>query len=199
MNQPGVIIHRGLIANHAGGLFALFTVVAIPKLPGADAGGFEGAVPHREPVGGERVAEGVDDVPRRVSGHRAETSFGSHVFNTVLTYKGEPQSYSGKPPGLSTRLFLRLGAAPHDTLCHLIYPASTPWHALQKPSAIAFPRKIRSGVPTASRIGAGALRACSLNRPTIAIRLVRVTVVDNRAAMPVPPHFRRPLLARHAR
>ena len=65
----------------------------------------------------------------RASGHRAETSFGSHVFNTVLTYKGEPQSYSGKPPGLSTRLFLRLGRAPHDTLCHLIYPASTPWHA----------------------------------------------------------------------
>jgi hypothetical protein len=65
----------------------------------------------------------------RSSGHRAETSFGSHVFNTVLTYRGEPQSYSGKPPGLSTRLFLRLGAAPHDTLCHLIYAASTPWHA----------------------------------------------------------------------
>jgi hypothetical protein len=65
----------------------------------------------------------------RASGHRAETSFGSHVFNTVLTYKGEPQSYSGKPPGLSTRLFLRLGLSPHDTLCHLIYPASTPWHA----------------------------------------------------------------------
>ena len=65
----------------------------------------------------------------RASGHRAETSFGSHVFNTVLTYKGEPQSYSGKPPGLSTRLFLRLGAAPHDTLCHLIYPASMPLHA----------------------------------------------------------------------
>ena len=65
----------------------------------------------------------------RASGHRAETSFGSHVFNTVLTYKGEPQSYSGKPPGLSTRLFLRLGVAPCDTLCHLIYPASTPWHA----------------------------------------------------------------------
>lgn len=64
----------------------------------------------------------------RASGHRAETSFGSHIFNTVLTYKGEPQSYAGKPPGLSTRLFLRLGAAPHDTLCHLIYPASTPWH-----------------------------------------------------------------------
>ena len=64
----------------------------------------------------------------RDSGHAAETSFGAHVFNTVLTYKGEPQSYAGRPPGLSTRLFLRLGAAPLDTLCHLIYPASTPWH-----------------------------------------------------------------------
>ena len=65
----------------------------------------------------------------RSSGHAAETSFGAHVFNTVLTYKGEPQSYAGRPPGLSTRLFLRLGDQPYDTLCHLIYPASTPWHA----------------------------------------------------------------------
>jgi hypothetical protein len=65
----------------------------------------------------------------RASGHRAETSFGSHVFNTVLTYRGEPQSYSGRAPGLSTRLFLRLGHAPHDTMCHLIYPVSTMWHA----------------------------------------------------------------------
>ena len=64
----------------------------------------------------------------RKSGHAAETSFGAHVFNTVLTYKGEPQSYAGRPPGLSTRLFLRLGPSPLDTLCHLIYPASTPWH-----------------------------------------------------------------------
>ena len=65
----------------------------------------------------------------RASGHAAETSFGAHVFNTVLTYKGEPQSYAGRAPGLSTRLFLRLGEVPFDTLCHLIYPASTPWHA----------------------------------------------------------------------
>jgi hypothetical protein len=63
----------------------------------------------------------------RAGGGAAETSFGAHVFNTVLTWKGEPQSYSGRPPGLTTRLFLRLGAAPLDTLCHLIYPASTPW------------------------------------------------------------------------
>jgi hypothetical protein len=63
------------------------------------------------------------------TGHAAETSFGAHVFNTVLTWRGEPQSYAGRPPGLSTRLFLRLGPEPLDTLCHLIYPASTPWHA----------------------------------------------------------------------
>jgi hypothetical protein len=64
----------------------------------------------------------------RASGHAAETSFGAHVFNTVLTYRSEPQSYAGPPPGLSTRLFLRLGPEPLDTLCHLIYPASAPWH-----------------------------------------------------------------------
>ena len=63
----------------------------------------------------------------RRSGHLAETSFGAHVFNTILTYRGEPQSYSGRPPGLSTRLFLRLGDGGCDTLCHLIYPASRPW------------------------------------------------------------------------
>jgi hypothetical protein len=63
----------------------------------------------------------------RDSGHAAETSFGAHVFNTILTYRDEPQSYAGRPPGLSTRLFLRLGADGYDTICHLIYPASRPW------------------------------------------------------------------------
>lgn len=71
----------------------------------------------------------------RASGHTAETSFGAHIFNTALTWQGEPQSYSGDAPGLSTRLFLRtdprmaVGADDHDTFCQLIYPASTPWHA----------------------------------------------------------------------
>ncbi len=64
---------------------------------------------------------------QRASGHGAETSFGAHVFNTILTYRDEPQSYSGRPPGLSTRLFLRLGGSGYDTLCHLIYPASRLW------------------------------------------------------------------------
>ncbi|MCW5773437.1 MAG: hypothetical protein KIT16_17480 [Rhodospirillaceae bacterium] len=65
----------------------------------------------------------------RASGHAAETSFGAHIFNTVLTFAGEPQSYVGAAPGLSTRLFLRLGTDGRETFCHLIYPASTPWHA----------------------------------------------------------------------
>ena len=65
----------------------------------------------------------------RRTGHTAETSFGAHIYNCVLTYNNEPQSYAGPPPGLSTRLFLRLGRAPQDALCHLIYPASTPWHS----------------------------------------------------------------------
>jgi hypothetical protein len=64
---------------------------------------------------------------RRDGGHTAETSFGAHVFNTILTYRDEPQSYSGPPPGLSTRLFLRLGESGRDTMCQLIYPASVPW------------------------------------------------------------------------
>jgi len=63
----------------------------------------------------------------RRSGHAAETSFGAHIFNTIVTYRGEPQSYAGPPPGLSTRLFLRLGEPDCDTFCQLIYPASRPW------------------------------------------------------------------------
>ncbi|MGH7054566.1 MAG: hypothetical protein ACREFA_12195, partial [Stellaceae bacterium] len=66
----------------------------------------------------------------RVSGHTAETSFGAHIYNTALTYRGEPQSYSGPPPGLSTRLFLRLDEDGRDTFCHLIYPASQRWRPL---------------------------------------------------------------------
>ncbi|HXC90048.1 MAG TPA: hypothetical protein VNV18_07770 [Stellaceae bacterium] len=64
---------------------------------------------------------------RRDGGHAAETSFGAHVFNTILTYRDEPQSYAGRPPGLSTRLFLRLGEGGCDTICQLIYPASRRW------------------------------------------------------------------------
>jgi hypothetical protein len=65
----------------------------------------------------------------RQSGHAAESSFGGHIFNTVMTYRDEPQSYSGPPPGLSTRLFLKLGEARRRSFAVLIYPASAPWHA----------------------------------------------------------------------
>ncbi len=64
----------------------------------------------------------------RASGHVAESSFGAHIFNTVMTYRDEPQSYSGPPPGLSTRLFLKLGDGRRNSFAALIYPASASWH-----------------------------------------------------------------------
>ena len=66
----------------------------------------------------------------RASGHAAETSFGAHIFNTAMTYRDEPQSYSGPPPGLSTRLFLKLGDARRRSFAALIYAASAAWHPL---------------------------------------------------------------------
>lgn len=66
----------------------------------------------------------------RSSGHVAESSFGAHIFNTAMTYRDEPQSYSGPPPGLSTRLFLKLGDRGRRSFAVLIYPASGPWHPL---------------------------------------------------------------------
>jgi hypothetical protein len=63
----------------------------------------------------------------RHSGHAAETSFGAHIFNTLMTYKDEPQSYNGPPPGLTTRLFLRLGDGARRSFACLLYPASAAW------------------------------------------------------------------------
>jgi hypothetical protein len=74
----------------------------------------------------------------RRSGHSAETSFGAHIFNTILTYRNEPQSYTGRPPGLSTRLFLRLGEPAYDTFCHLIYPVSRPWLSMSDTAIILY-------------------------------------------------------------
>jgi hypothetical protein len=39
---------------------------------------------------------------------------------------------------LSTRLFVRIGQQPYDTFCHLIYPASTPWHEYSDTALILF-------------------------------------------------------------
>ena len=85
---------------------------------------------------------------QRTSGHIAETSFGAHMYNTVLTYRNEPQSYIAVAPGLSTRLFLRLGDAPLDTFCHLIYPTSADWH---KQSDTLFMLFDRTGKAVAER------------------------------------------------
>jgi hypothetical protein len=63
----------------------------------------------------------------RASGHVAESSFGAHVFNTLMTYRDEPQSYNGPPPGLTTRLFLKLGDGARRSFAVLIYPASAPF------------------------------------------------------------------------
>ncbi len=60
--------------------------------------------------------------------HAAESSFGAHIYNTLMTYRDEPQSYNGPPPGLSTRLFLRLGDATRRSYAALIYAASAAWH-----------------------------------------------------------------------
>lgn len=62
--------------------------------------------------------------------HVADTSFGAHIFNTAMTYRDEPQSYSGPPPGLTTRLFLKLGEGGRESFAALIYPASATWHAV---------------------------------------------------------------------
>ena len=60
--------------------------------------------------------------------HAAESSFGAHIYNTAMTYRDEPQSYAGPPPGLTTRLFLKLGMATRHSFAHLIYPTSNTWH-----------------------------------------------------------------------
>jgi len=73
----------------------------------------------------------------RADGHAADTSFGSYLFNLPIAIRGEPQSYAGAPPGLSTRLFLRIGDRREaETFCHLIYPASGPWHDRSSTSLI---------------------------------------------------------------
>ncbi len=64
---------------------------------------------------------------KRDGSHGADTSFGAHMYNLPVVFRSEPQSYAGAAPGLSTRLFLRLGFGGRETFCHLIYPASGSW------------------------------------------------------------------------
>jgi len=101
-----------------------------------DCGEFDVDAGHAELVYDFRDGGGADGwlhalfrYEDRRSGHAAESSFGAHIFNTAMTWRDEPQSYSGPPPGLSTRLFLKLGDARRRSFAVLIYPASAPWHA----------------------------------------------------------------------
>ena len=64
----------------------------------------------------------------RQAPHAAESSFGAHIYNTAMTYRDEPQSYNGPPPGLSTRLFLKLGDGARRSYAALVYSASAEWH-----------------------------------------------------------------------
>ena len=73
---------------------------------------------------------------RRDTAQSAETSFGSHMFNVAAVWRNEPNSYLGPPPGLSTRLFLRLTDRPGSVLCHLIYPTSGQWRAFSETDLI---------------------------------------------------------------
>ena len=80
---------------------------------------------------------------QRASNYRAETIFGAHIYNVPIVYRDEPQSYAHRPPGLTTRLFLRLADNGADTLCHLIYPASRPWAGLSTTTLILHDRNAR--------------------------------------------------------
>jgi hypothetical protein len=82
----------------------------------------------RDGGGGDGWLHAIARYRRGKDGAAAETSFGSHLYNLAVVYRDEPQSYTGAPPGLTTRLFLRLGGTRADTICHLIYPASKDWH-----------------------------------------------------------------------
>jgi len=72
----------------------------------------------------------------RATPHAAESSFGAHIYNTAMTYRDEPQSYNGPPPGLSTRLFLKLGQETRRSYAALVYAASADWHPLSDTTLI---------------------------------------------------------------
>ncbi len=84
----------------------------------------------------------------RTSPHAAESSFGAHIYNTAMTYRDEPQSYSGPPPGLSTRLFLKLGMGARRSFACVIYSASAAWHPRSSTTLILHDS---AGTPIAER------------------------------------------------
>jgi len=128
---------RALIFDSEGACVAEHRFGALPRdhREAIDVSALARGAGHVELVYDFEAGEGADGwlhalfrYRNRASGHAAETSFGSHMFNSALVWRGEPQSYSGPAPGLSTRLFLRVAPAPLRTFCHLIYPVSGSWH-----------------------------------------------------------------------
>ena len=103
--------------------------VDLDTIPGVRAGHAELVYDFRDGGGADGWLHALFRWEHRGNLHAAESSFGAHVFNTLMTWRDEPQSYSGPPPGLSTRLFLRLGEAARRSFAVLIYPASAPWAA----------------------------------------------------------------------
>src|SRR6185312_9916726 len=108
----------------------------LDELPGAGQGHAELVYDFRDGGEADGWMHALVRFEDRRSGHAAETSFGAHIFNTAMTYKDEPQSYSGPPPGLTTRLFLKLGDARRRSFSVLIYPASAPWHPTSRTSLL---------------------------------------------------------------
>lgn len=96
---------------------------------GADEGHAELVYDFREGGDADGWLHGLVRYESRTTPHAAESSFGAHIYNTAMTYRDEPQSYSGPPPGLTTRLFLKLGMGARRSFACLIYPASAAWHA----------------------------------------------------------------------
>jgi len=101
-----------------------------------DGGHAELVYDFRAGGGGDGWLHALVRAEDRASGHAAESSFGAHMFNLPMTYRDEPQSYSGPPPGLSTRLFLKLGDQDRRSFALLIYPASGVWHARSETTLI---------------------------------------------------------------
>jgi hypothetical protein len=60
------------------------------------------------------------------------------MFNVPAVWRNEPNAYLGKPPGLSTRLYLRLPDRPGRAMCHLSYPTSGRWRDLSETDLILY-------------------------------------------------------------
>lgn len=103
-------------------------VLDLDEVPGAATGHAELVYDFRDGGSADGWLHALFRYEDRASDHAAESSFGAHVFNTLMTYRDEPQSYNGPPPGLSTRLFLKLGEGRRRSFAVLIYPASAPFH-----------------------------------------------------------------------